>query len=42
VVGALGYAGAEVAHFLKMTISPLTRLAVLEELPEVRKYPNLL
>jgi predicted transcriptional regulator len=34
----MGYSGAEVARFLGVTTSAVNRLAVSEELPEVRKY----
>jgi hypothetical protein len=37
-----GYPGAEVARFLGVTTSAVNRLAVSEELPEVRKYPKAL
>ena len=38
----MGYSGAEVARFLGVTTSSVNRLAVSEELPEVRKYLNAL
>ena len=41
-VKRMGYAGAEVARFLGVTTSSVNRLAVSEELREVRKYPNAL
>jgi hypothetical protein len=34
----MGYPGAEVARFLGVTTSAVNRLAVSEELPEVKKY----
>ena len=37
-VRGMGYSGAEVARFLGVTTSAVNRLAVAEELPEVRKY----
>lgn len=37
-VRGMGYSGAEVARFLGVTTSAVNRLAVSEELPEVRKY----
>ena len=42
VVGALGYVGAEAVRFLGVTTASVNRLAVSEELPEVRKYRNAL
>jgi hypothetical protein len=41
-VTRMGYSGAEVARFLGVTTSSVNRLAVSEELPEVRKYLNAL
>ncbi len=41
-VRGMGYSGAEVARFLGVTTSSVNRLAVSEELPEVRKYVNAL
>jgi REP-associated tyrosine transposase len=41
-VQGMGYTGAEVARFLGVTTSSVNRLAVSEELPEVRKYLNAL
>ncbi len=41
-VRGLECSGAEVARFLGVTTSSVTRLAVLEELPEVRQYVNAL
>ena len=41
-VKGMGYAGAEVARFLGVTTSCVNRLAVSEELPEVRRYLNAL
>ena len=37
-VRGMAYSGAEVARFLGVTTSAVNRLAVAEELPEVRKY----
>jgi REP element-mobilizing transposase RayT len=37
-VRGMGYPGAEVARFLGVTTSAVNRLAVSEELPEVKKY----
>ena len=37
-IRGMGYSGAEVARFLGVTTSAVNRLAVSEELPEVRKY----
>ena len=37
-ITGMGYAGAEVARFLGVTTSWANRLAVSEELPEVRKF----
>ena len=41
-VKGLGYSGAEVARFLGVTTSAVNRLAVSEELPEVRKFLKVL
>jgi chromosomal replication initiation ATPase DnaA len=41
-VRAMGYAGAEVARCFGVTASSVNRLAVSEELSEVRKYLNAL
>lgn len=41
-VRGMGYSGAEVARFVGVTTSAVNRLAVSEELPEVRKYLNAL
>jgi hypothetical protein len=38
VVGALGYVRAEAVRFLGVTTASVNRLAVSEELHEVRKY----
>ncbi|MFC1816035.1 hypothetical protein ACFL0M_08840 [Thermodesulfobacteriota bacterium] len=38
VVKKMGYSGAEVARFLGVTTSAVNRLAVSEELPEIKKY----
>jgi hypothetical protein len=40
-VGKLGYPGAGVARFLGVTTSSVNRLAVSEELPNLRKYLKL-
>jgi hypothetical protein len=37
-VQGMGYAGAELARFLRVTTSSVNRWAVSPELPEVRKY----
>ena len=37
-VQGLGYSGAGVARFLGVTTSSVNRLAVSEELPEVKRY----
>jgi REP-associated tyrosine transposase len=37
-VRGMGYSGAEVARFLGVTTSAVNRMAVSEELPEVKKY----
>jgi hypothetical protein len=41
-VRAMGYSGAEVARFLGVTTSSVNRLAVSEQLPEVRRYLSAL
>ena len=41
-VRGMGYAGAEVARFLGVTTSAVNRLAMSEELPEVRKVLKVL
>ena len=41
-VTGMGYAGAEVARCLGVTTSSVNRLAVSEELPEVRQHLNAL
>jgi predicted transcriptional regulator len=37
-VKKMGYSGADVARFLGITTSAVSRLAVSDELPEVEKY----
>jgi hypothetical protein len=36
--GKMGYPGAEVAHYLGVTISSVNRLAISEEIPDLKKY----
>jgi hypothetical protein len=37
-IRGMGYSGAEAARFLGVTTSSVNRLAVSEEVPEVRKF----
>jgi hypothetical protein len=40
-IGRMGYPGAEVARFLRVTTSSVNRLAVSEELTNLKKYLKL-
>ncbi len=41
-VGKIGYRGAEIAHYLRITTSSVNRLAVSEEPADLKKYLKIL
>jgi len=41
LVGEMGYPGAEVARYLEVTTSSVNRLAVSDEIPDLKKYTKM-